>query len=341
MRKNNNKMAGMIVWHAGDATTIPDGWLMCDGGLVDVEEYPELFDAIGFRYGEAGGGQFRLPSFVDARGKGRTIRAATDDVPVGTYQDDATQKINGYMTSMYFAGGAPGADYSSEAALYYESAYVVYHLQTVAEGSPSSAAMCRTAIGFDSARAARTADETRMTNISLIPIICTGKVDAKEKYITQEAFDAFVLANAEVITALQGELASTQEDVEDAKTDIRLLKRTVTALSDDVSNVENAIEGITENIGVNSAEISQLQENVNDLDGAYANADNRITALAREIEELTGSLKRSWNYIYDLEGRIAVLEGNSGGITIDATMDDSKYQNMPDEDKNKTIAITK
>lgn len=45
---------------------IPEGWLLCDGRMVSVKEYPALYEAIGQRYGASYySHEFRLP---DMRG---------------------------------------------------------------------------------------------------------------------------------------------------------------------------------------------------------------------------------------------------------------------------------
>jgi len=40
-------------------------WLLCDGSTVKIAQYPELFAALGYRYGghENNGGQFTLPDY--------------------------------------------------------------------------------------------------------------------------------------------------------------------------------------------------------------------------------------------------------------------------------------
>ena len=53
---------------------IPDGWLLCDGSLLEQSEYPELFEVIGTTYGYYSRTDFRLP---DIRGR----------VPVGKSTD--------------------------------------------------------------------------------------------------------------------------------------------------------------------------------------------------------------------------------------------------------------
>ena len=44
---------GSIIWWPQD--TPPEGWLKCDGSLVSKEDYPDLFDIIGYTFGEASG----------------------------------------------------------------------------------------------------------------------------------------------------------------------------------------------------------------------------------------------------------------------------------------------
>ena len=39
---------GTILWYAGDE--IPDGWALCDGSIVNIADYPELYDVIGDTY---------------------------------------------------------------------------------------------------------------------------------------------------------------------------------------------------------------------------------------------------------------------------------------------------
>jgi microcystin-dependent protein len=80
--------AGTIIWFAG--STPPAGYLIADGRLLFVSEYPELFAAIGYDYGNNGSAQFRLPDL-----KGRFIRGYNPtgtgynaNVSVGALQDD-------------------------------------------------------------------------------------------------------------------------------------------------------------------------------------------------------------------------------------------------------------
>lgn len=83
----------------------PAGYLSCDGSLVDKNEYPALFDAIGTNWGGDATPNFRLPDLRGRFPRGRDNGAGVDpnagtrkdingntigDV-VGSYQEDAFQ----------------------------------------------------------------------------------------------------------------------------------------------------------------------------------------------------------------------------------------------------------
>lgn len=44
-------------------TTIPNGWLLCDGSPVNVSDYPNLFNILGYTHGGSGS-SFKLPPMV-------------------------------------------------------------------------------------------------------------------------------------------------------------------------------------------------------------------------------------------------------------------------------------
>ena len=70
-----HKLVGEIKMYAG--STIPTGWLLCDGSAVSRTDYPRLFNAIGITYGSGDGSTtFNLPNL-----KGR--------FPLGTGSIDA------------------------------------------------------------------------------------------------------------------------------------------------------------------------------------------------------------------------------------------------------------
>lgn len=70
-----------------------EGWLFCDGRQLDIEDYPELFNTIGFTFGGDNYTKFQLPDL-----RGRFIRG-WDNVGIidkkrnlGSYQDDSLQE---------------------------------------------------------------------------------------------------------------------------------------------------------------------------------------------------------------------------------------------------------
>ena len=53
---------GTIVPWTGDLTAIPKGWVQCNGQLLQVTDYPYLYEVIGNKYGGVLNVEFRLPN---------------------------------------------------------------------------------------------------------------------------------------------------------------------------------------------------------------------------------------------------------------------------------------
>tara|TARA_Y100000768_G_scaffold387120_1_gene377341 strand:+ start:516 stop:1619 length:1104 start_codon:yes stop_codon:yes gene_type:complete len=72
----NVATGGIIMW---TASTLPDGWLLADGSLVNKSDYAGLFSILGDTYGTATSTQFYLPNLTDkfVIGKGSTYGLAT------------------------------------------------------------------------------------------------------------------------------------------------------------------------------------------------------------------------------------------------------------------------
>lgn len=64
LQLTQNIITGEIKTFAG--TTVPSGWLLCDGSAVSRETYKNLYNVIGVKYG-AGNGEttFNLPNYID------------------------------------------------------------------------------------------------------------------------------------------------------------------------------------------------------------------------------------------------------------------------------------
>lgn len=73
-------------------STIPDGWLLCNGAAVSRTTYAKLFAAIGTRYGSGNGSTtFNLPNF-----NGRHVLGTTNTGNLGSYVSAGLPDITGY-----------------------------------------------------------------------------------------------------------------------------------------------------------------------------------------------------------------------------------------------------
>lgn len=72
-------------------STIPDGWLLCNGAAVSRTTYAKLFAAIGTRYGSGNGSTtFNLPNF-----NGRHVLGTTNTGDLGSYVSAGLPDITG------------------------------------------------------------------------------------------------------------------------------------------------------------------------------------------------------------------------------------------------------
>ena len=72
-------------------STIPDGWLLCNGAAVSRTTYAKLFAAIGTRYGSGNGSTtFNLPNFND-----RHVLGTTNTSKLGSYVSAGLPDITG------------------------------------------------------------------------------------------------------------------------------------------------------------------------------------------------------------------------------------------------------
>jgi microcystin-dependent protein len=77
--------SGMIMMWGGDKDAIPAGWLECNGSFVDQSSYPDLFQAIGYNFGQTTSAtQLYLPDL-----RGRFVRGVDDGA--GRDPDEATR----------------------------------------------------------------------------------------------------------------------------------------------------------------------------------------------------------------------------------------------------------
>lgn len=104
---------GSLAAFAG--TTIPSGWLLCNGANVSRTTYAKLFAAIGTKWGAGDGSTtFTLPNC-----DGRFLEGTTSTSNVGTYVSAGLPNITGNIP-----GG--GAAYWSGCAYYISNSTAVY-----------------------------------------------------------------------------------------------------------------------------------------------------------------------------------------------------------------------
>ncbi len=72
--------AGMIIPFAGPEENIPDGWVLCDGSILNKNDQPRLFNAIGTAWGNGGGGDnFNIPDMRGVFLRGVSYSATHDE----------------------------------------------------------------------------------------------------------------------------------------------------------------------------------------------------------------------------------------------------------------------
>ena len=95
----NVASGGIIMW---TASSLPDGWLLADGSLVNKTDYATLFGILGNSFGTATSTQFYLPNLTDkfVIGKGSTYST------LGGTGGNSTITPSGTNSAPTFSGGS-------------------------------------------------------------------------------------------------------------------------------------------------------------------------------------------------------------------------------------------
>lgn len=101
---------GTVVFYLG--TTIPDGYLLCNGASLSRTEFPELFAVLGTKCGSVDSAHFTLPDTHH-----RFLEGTTTLSEVGSYIAAGLPNIKGFLRGnvVYFDNGS-GALQSAEAS---------------------------------------------------------------------------------------------------------------------------------------------------------------------------------------------------------------------------------
>lgn len=94
--------AGTVVAFAG--STIPAGWLLCDGSMVNKSDYPDLFNAIEPTYGKGNGSTtFNLPNL-----SGKVLIGTNLNYSLGSSGGEETHYHDFYTGLSWYVGAAAG-----------------------------------------------------------------------------------------------------------------------------------------------------------------------------------------------------------------------------------------
>lgn len=109
--KNLGKMVvpiGTVVFYLG--TTIPDGYLLCNGASLSRTEFPELFAVLGTKCGSVDSAHFNLPDTHHRFLEGTTtISEVGSYIAAGLPNITGFSNIAGYFDPLTAAGGALSA----------------------------------------------------------------------------------------------------------------------------------------------------------------------------------------------------------------------------------------
>lgn len=93
---------GDIKLHSGAA--IPDGWMLCEGQLLAIADYPLLFAALGASYGGDGVNHFALPDYRHTGAGARRIICVDYHAPQPVLQVTVPAGIVGPVSGIYWPG---------------------------------------------------------------------------------------------------------------------------------------------------------------------------------------------------------------------------------------------
>jgi hypothetical protein len=107
---------GTVIAFAG--STVPDGWLLCDGRPVNRSDYPELFQVISSLYGRGSSEQqFRLPDYRGVFLRGVDGGAGIDQNLADRRPPSELSKQLGYLGSFQgFATARPSRPFKTDVA---------------------------------------------------------------------------------------------------------------------------------------------------------------------------------------------------------------------------------
>lgn len=170
-RATHYRFPGEIIPYAGSLASIPDDFLACNGFSYEPTDYPSLFTAIGYKWGNDSG-LFRVPDLrgyflrgvdhgegvdEDAGSRSAKFAGGNGGDQVGSYQEDALQC---HEHDLPISSGLAGTD---------------EQLSSITlRGKKAAETVTTNAMLESDCGAVRTADETRPKNAAVEYIIYAG-----------------------------------------------------------------------------------------------------------------------------------------------------------------------
>lgn len=144
-------------------STVPIGYLKCDGSSLLREDYADLFEKIGTTYGAADDYHFNIPDYQGVFLRGFGGNAAS----LGTRQNGAVPNITGYIDPWTAHSNASIGTRNAWGAMYSTGNGTIISRGETWDGQPVG-------IGFDASRSNSlygAANEVRPDNMSVIWVI--------------------------------------------------------------------------------------------------------------------------------------------------------------------------
>ena len=143
---------GFIKPYAG--TSVPTGYLLCNGAAISRAQYPELFAAIGTTWGAGDGAStFNVPDL-----RGFFLRGVGgNSAALAAEQGDAIRNMDGSVSALYSADSRPTS--TPTGVFYWDNTNGQYTAQIYDSGNPGWLGLV-----FDASRVVPTAAENRPIN---------------------------------------------------------------------------------------------------------------------------------------------------------------------------------
>lgn len=105
-------LTGIVLPYAGKGTSVPQGWLLCDGSTYNISQYNDLYNVIGTIYGGDGVNTFKVPNFV-----GKTFWGGVNNDGIENQEIPAgLPNIKGLFPTLFTSNYTPSGAFDYESS---------------------------------------------------------------------------------------------------------------------------------------------------------------------------------------------------------------------------------